>query len=184
MAYDKVVDSSVLDAGLKQIADAIREKGGTSDNLAFPQAMADAIAAIEAGGGCKVCAGKLVFAEKQNSNYVITHNLGVTPSFAYIQTISPRVSAATNSYQLRLASGWLEETFLAIKDDPNIDFGVQARFDSNYSGDEPYTNRDITDDSSFFRNADEKTITLGFKNYGQLAYAGQVFVYLLVAFEV
>lgn len=51
MAYDKVVDSAVLDAGLKQIADAIREKGGTSDNLAFPQAMADAIAAIEAGGG-------------------------------------------------------------------------------------------------------------------------------------
>lgn len=53
MAYDKVVDSSVLDAGLKQIADAIREKGGTSDNLAFPQAMAEAIAAIEAGGGLK-----------------------------------------------------------------------------------------------------------------------------------
>lgn len=51
MAYDKVVDSSVLDAGLKAIADAIREKGGTSDNLAFPQAMAEAIAAIEAGGG-------------------------------------------------------------------------------------------------------------------------------------
>lgn len=51
MAFDKVVDSSVLDAGLKQIADAIREKGGTSDNLAFPAAMAEAIAAIEAGGG-------------------------------------------------------------------------------------------------------------------------------------
>ena len=51
MAYDKVVDSAVLDAGLKQIADAIREKGGTSDNLAFPTAMVDAIAAIEAGGG-------------------------------------------------------------------------------------------------------------------------------------
>ena len=51
MAYDKVVDSAVLDAGLKQIADAIREKGGTSDTLAFPTAMAEAIAAIEAGGG-------------------------------------------------------------------------------------------------------------------------------------
>lgn len=51
MAYDKVVDSAVLDAGLKQIADAIREKGGTFDNLAFPAAMAEAIAAIEAGGG-------------------------------------------------------------------------------------------------------------------------------------
>lgn len=49
MAYDKLCDSAVLDAGLKQIADAIREKGGTSDNLAFPAGMAEAIAAIEAG---------------------------------------------------------------------------------------------------------------------------------------
>jgi hypothetical protein len=49
MAYDKVVDSSVLDAGLKQIADAIREKGGTSDNLEFPNAMTEAIAAIQSG---------------------------------------------------------------------------------------------------------------------------------------
>lgn len=50
MAYDKVVDSAVLDAGLKKIADAIREKAGTTDALAFPQAMADAIAAIQSGG--------------------------------------------------------------------------------------------------------------------------------------
>ena len=50
MAYDKVVDSAVLDEGLKQIADAIREKAGTTDALAFPQAMADAIAAIQGGG--------------------------------------------------------------------------------------------------------------------------------------
>lgn len=48
MAYDKVVDSSVLDAGLKQIADAIREKGGTSDPIAF-DAMAAAVAAIKSG---------------------------------------------------------------------------------------------------------------------------------------
>lgn len=50
MAYDKVVDSAVLDEGLKQIADAIREKAGTTDALAFPRAMADAIAAIQGGG--------------------------------------------------------------------------------------------------------------------------------------
>ena len=54
MAYDKAVDSAVLDAGLTAIANAIREKGGTSDNLAFPQAMANAMAAIEAGGGIVV----------------------------------------------------------------------------------------------------------------------------------
>lgn len=51
MAYDKVVDSAVLEAGLTKIAAAIREKGGTTDTLAFPDAMAEAIAAIEAGGG-------------------------------------------------------------------------------------------------------------------------------------
>ena len=50
MAYDKAVDSAVLDAGLTAIANAIREKGGTSDPIAF-DAMANAIAAIKAGGG-------------------------------------------------------------------------------------------------------------------------------------
>ena len=79
MAYDKVVDSSVLDAGLKQIADAIREKGGTSDNLAFPQAMADAIAAIEAGGG-SIVAGTYTPASTQTSRVTVTHNLGKEPT--------------------------------------------------------------------------------------------------------
>lgn len=50
MAYDKIVDSAALDAGLKHIADAIREKGGTSDAMTL-DGMAAAIAAIEAGGG-------------------------------------------------------------------------------------------------------------------------------------
>ena len=51
MAYDKVVDSAALDAGIRQVADAIRQKGGTSESLRFPGAMAEAIAAIQAGGG-------------------------------------------------------------------------------------------------------------------------------------
>lgn len=68
MAYDKVIDSSVLDAGLKQIADAIREKGGTTDGLAFPQAMTDAIAAISAGydfdGAFEIHSGTFTYAEQ------------------------------------------------------------------------------------------------------------------------
>lgn len=51
MAFDKVVDSTALEAGLTQIATAIREKGGTTDTLAFPDAMVAAISAIQAGGG-------------------------------------------------------------------------------------------------------------------------------------
>ena len=46
MAYDKVVDSAVLDAGLTSVADAIREKGGTSASLSFPQGFVDAIEEI------------------------------------------------------------------------------------------------------------------------------------------
>lgn len=82
MAYDKVVDSSVLNAGLKTIADAIREKAGTSDSLAFPTAMAEAIAAIEAGGGgLSIASGSFKPASNVYS-YEITHNLGKPPVVA------------------------------------------------------------------------------------------------------
>lgn len=49
MAYDKVVDSAVLDAGLTKIAEAIRLKAGNSSQLAFPDEMAESIKAIEEG---------------------------------------------------------------------------------------------------------------------------------------
>lgn len=100
MAYDKVVDSAVLDAGLKQIADAIREKGGTSDSLAFPTAMADAIAAIEAGGGgdAKFSYGTVSFAEDITNSEgtandpqplcAIEHELGAEPS-VFVFTTNP-----------------------------------------------------------------------------------------------
>ena len=51
MANYKVVDADQLDADLKTVADAIREKGGTTDELAFPDGMATAVEAIQTGGG-------------------------------------------------------------------------------------------------------------------------------------
>lgn len=51
MAVDKLVDSTQLDTNLTAVADAIREKGGTSGSLAFPTGFVDAIDAIETGGG-------------------------------------------------------------------------------------------------------------------------------------
>ena len=45
------VDSTQLDSYLTSVADAIRTKGGTSAQLAFPQGFVDAVEAIEAGGG-------------------------------------------------------------------------------------------------------------------------------------
>ena len=49
MAYDKIVDSAVLDANITTVADAIREKTGGTDALTFPAGMAEAIAGITGG---------------------------------------------------------------------------------------------------------------------------------------
>lgn len=51
MAVDNLVDSAQLDADLTSVANAIRTKGGTSGQLAFPAEFVSAIEAIETGGG-------------------------------------------------------------------------------------------------------------------------------------
>lgn len=47
----KLVNATSLDAGLTSIADAIREKGGTSADLTFPNGFVSAVEAIQTGGG-------------------------------------------------------------------------------------------------------------------------------------
>ena len=47
MAYDKAVDSAVLDAGLTSVADAIRAKVGTSAQLNFPDGFTATVKAIQ-----------------------------------------------------------------------------------------------------------------------------------------
>lgn len=51
MSVDKLVDSSQLDSDLTSVANAIRTKGGTSAQLAFPSDFVSAINAISGGGG-------------------------------------------------------------------------------------------------------------------------------------
>lgn len=50
MAIDKAIDSTQLNADLTSVANAIRTKGGTSAQLAFPADFVSAIAAIPSGG--------------------------------------------------------------------------------------------------------------------------------------
>ena len=50
MAVDKLVDSTQLNTDLTSIANAIRTKGGTSAQLAFPSGFVSAIADIPSGG--------------------------------------------------------------------------------------------------------------------------------------
>jgi len=50
MSVDKLVDSAQLDSDLTSVANAIRTKGGTSAQLAFPADFITAINAISGGG--------------------------------------------------------------------------------------------------------------------------------------
>ena len=49
MAYDKLVDSTQLDNNLTSVANAIRTKGGTSGQLAFPNGFVSAVQNIPTG---------------------------------------------------------------------------------------------------------------------------------------
>ena len=62
MAVDKLVDSTQLDTDLTSVANAIRTKGGTSAQLAFPSGFVDAIDAIRTGGGVTAATGELTLA--------------------------------------------------------------------------------------------------------------------------
>ena len=81
MAYDKVVDSTVLEDGLSSIADAIREKGNLGDPLAspltFPSGFVSAIEGLS--GGIKGTAGTFMFPTDTYGPETITHNLGSVP---------------------------------------------------------------------------------------------------------
>lgn len=84
MALDKLVDSSQLDADLTTVADAIRTKGGTSEQLSFPDGMAQAIADLPSGGSLpsvisKIDGGSFTFETSTLSTTPIQHSLGVQP---------------------------------------------------------------------------------------------------------
>ena len=66
MALDKVVDSAVLDAGMKSVADAIRAKTGTTDLLAWPDGFKAAVDGIQTGGGQAFQCGTVVSADGTN----------------------------------------------------------------------------------------------------------------------
>ena len=54
MSVDKLVDSTQLNTDLTSVANAIRTKGGTSAQLAFPSDFVQAIADIPTGGGSSI----------------------------------------------------------------------------------------------------------------------------------
>lgn len=68
----------VDDTSLTSIAEAIRTKGGTTDQLVFPDGFISAIEAIEAGGVSGITYGTYIPTET-GKRHIIEHGLGVIP---------------------------------------------------------------------------------------------------------
>lgn len=84
MALDKVVDSTALDAQLTSIADAIRSKGGTTDQLTLA-GMVDAINAIQTGGGgIQSASGEYSIAEDVASLNIDISDIGFVPDLVAV----------------------------------------------------------------------------------------------------
>lgn len=84
MALDKVVDSAALDAQLTSIADTIRSKGGTTDQLTLA-GMVDAINAIQTGsGGIQSASGEYSIAEDVASFDIDISDIGFVPDIVAV----------------------------------------------------------------------------------------------------
>lgn len=86
MATYKVVDADRLDADLKAVADSIRAKGGTAENLSFPADFISAVGNIETSGGAK---------EEQEKTVEIIEN-GTTEVVADAGKTMSKVTVNTN----------------------------------------------------------------------------------------
>lgn len=72
----------VQEESLVAVADAIRAKGGTTDALSFPTGFADAISAIQTGGGGGGIATGTFVLDEDSKTVEITHNVGSVPKIA------------------------------------------------------------------------------------------------------
>lgn len=170
MAIDKAVDSAVLDAGLLQIANAIREKAGTEGALAFPDGFVEALAA---GGGLKMTYG-VITPNESISGWTCEHNLGVIPKLV-IRSILDEES--NSSYCLICEVGVTNE-FIGKTDDPyRIIVNRLQYFNGSYNSVSSYVCYDgyrITHDLGLMRNGTETTVELS----GTMV-AGKRYFYLI-----
>ena len=84
MALDKLVDSTQLDADLTSVANAIRTKGGTNAQLAFPAEFVSAIEDIETGGGGDYVANDWADRTKPTGDITVSENFVDNSNYYYL----------------------------------------------------------------------------------------------------
>jgi len=133
MAVDKLVDSAQLDADLTSVANAIRAKGGTSADLAFPAGFVSAVQAIPSGGGGysideiseRSISGDIRITASTIGNYAFAGCIGITSVVADGPTGSLGNSAFSgctglNSIFLKTNTNFPASTVRVFQDVPGV----------------------------------------------------------------
>ena len=97
MNMDKLVDSTQLDSDLTSIANAIRTKGGTSAQLAFPAGFVSAVNNIPSGGGTSVPSKDVDF---------IDYDGTIVYSYTAQEFLALSAMPANPSHDGLVAQGW------------------------------------------------------------------------------
>lgn len=121
MSVDKLVDSTLLDADLTSVANAIRTKGGTSAQLAFPADFVSAIAAITGGtiyedSGSMTLTADFAYTNAANSNY--TGNILIATQLSKILALELWNEAWLDQTATRPCFGcfcWFDSSFGIIR---------------------------------------------------------------------
>ena len=87
MAYDKVIDSSVLEADLTSVADAIRGKTGTTGELAFPDGYVSAVNGISSVSDLSN-AKDIAFGGNESGGKYVIEDETITPLFKQVKRIA------------------------------------------------------------------------------------------------
>lgn len=125
MELDKVIDSAVLDAGLTSVADAIRAKGGTSEQLVFPEEFVSAVEGIQVGGGDDVI-------RIGGASWSIDGLWTTIPDVLRIELQSPMSLSIRQAYET--ISRLIDVVITYASDDIEVFFGSGAFSSGNKAG--------------------------------------------------
>ena len=93
MADNKVVNTTQLEADLTSVANAIREKAGSTDSLAFPDGFVSAIGGILGMPSEIAELSTGVYVPASSANLTLEHGLSQKPHFAvFCAKFSPKFS--------------------------------------------------------------------------------------------
>ena len=153
----------IKDTSLTAIADAIREKTGSQDPLAFPDEFIEAIEGIE---GMKIAYGSFTPASTVSS-YTLTHGLGKIPDFIMLIRINTSTSALNLSQIIIAAIANAADDFQAFTVQYSQSKGVYS-----YCKDSCDISGDVRTDSFYqgraFHAANANTVHIQGSTYGKL----------------